>query len=227
MIPGLAAARLLRPALACGCLAVACLVGLPLLVIVATVGGLGGVPAGAGGQVPTGAQAIVAGVAEPLPPGSFRVSQGFGCTDVPLEAAPPPGYTCPPPERPTAVRFHTGIDLAAAAGVVVDAVAAGTVQVVDSLDGFGVHIVLTPEPASAPAVTYLFGHLSGVAVASGEAVRRGEPIGWVGSTGNSSGPHLHFEVDAGGRPVNPCPLFPSGYLRPAGVAAVSCLAALL
>jgi murein DD-endopeptidase MepM/ murein hydrolase activator NlpD len=71
---------------------------------------------------------------------------------------------------------------------------------------------------------YLYGHLSGVAVPDGDAVRAGAPIGFVGTTGNSSGPHLHFEVDVGGVPVNPCSVFPPGYLVPAGVAAAGCLA---
>jgi murein DD-endopeptidase MepM/ murein hydrolase activator NlpD len=72
-------------------------------------------------------------------------------------------------------------------------------------------------------VVYLYGHLSSVAVTDGVVVAAGQPLGSVGSTGNSTGPHLHFEVDVGGIPVNPCSIFPAGYLVPAGVAAAGCL----
>ena len=153
------------------------------------------------------------------------MSQGFGCTGVVFEPSPPPPYACPPDAaHPTFLRFHTGIDLAAAWGTPVFAVAAGVVHVVQSATGFGLHILLTPPLSSAKPVTYLYGHLSDVVVADGVAVAAGQALGSVGSTGNSTGPHLHFEVDVGGVPVNPCSIFPAGYLQPAGVAAAGCLA---
>lgn len=223
----LVAARNLRRALGCGCLAAASLIALPVFLLLASLNGLvsGFGDGGGGGQAYAGGAGVVIGAGRPLPPGAFRVSQGFGCSDVGLEPLPPRGYSCPPDRgHPTFVHFHTGIDLAAATGVLVFAVTAGAVHVVDSQGGFGVHILLTPSQPASPAVVYLYGHLSGVAVPDGDVVRAGEPIGFVGSTGNSSGPHLHFEVDVGGVPVNPCSTFPPGYLVPPGVAAAGCLA---
>jgi murein DD-endopeptidase MepM/ murein hydrolase activator NlpD len=168
---------------------------------------------------------MVLGSGEPLPAGHFTVTQGFGCTTVAAEPSPPASYSCPPDAaHPAWVRFHTGIDLAAAYGVPVAAVAVGTVHIVESPTGFGLHILLTPLTAASASTVYLYGHLSDLAVPDGETVAAGTVIGFVGSSGNSSGPHLHFEVDVGGVPVNPCPTFPPGYLVPAGIAATGCLA---
>jgi murein DD-endopeptidase MepM/ murein hydrolase activator NlpD len=203
------------------------MIALAAFLLLASLSGLVASFGGSGGsaQVDAGGAGIIVGAGRPLPPGTFTVSQGFGCSDVGLEPPPPHGYSCPPDGAHLAfVRFHTGIDLAAAAGVLVFAVTAGTVHVIESQGGFGVHILLTPLQPGAAATVYLYGHLSGVAVPDGDLVRAGEPIGFVGSTGNSSGPHLHFEVDVGGVPQNPCSTFPPGYLRPAGVAAAGCVA---
>ena len=214
--------RGVRRALACGCLAAAGLVALPLLAVVAAINGIIPAVTGAGGNQVDAAQGILIGTAEPLPPGTFRVTQGFGCTAVASEPPPPRGYTCPPDAAHAGdTRFHTGIDLAAPIGVPVRAVVGGTVGVVDSAGGFGLHVLLSP--AGEPGVVYLYGHLSTTTVAGGEVVAAGEVIGRVGSTGNSTGPHLHFEVDVGGRPENPCATFPPGYLVPAGVAASGCV----
>jgi murein DD-endopeptidase MepM/ murein hydrolase activator NlpD len=216
-------ARNLRRVVGCGCAAAAGLVAMPVLGLIAIVNGLiPGSGDGGANQVDAAAGTII-GAAQPLQPRTFTVSQGFGCTDVAAEPAPPRPYACPPDgAHPAFVHFHTGIDLAAANGVPVFAVAAGTVQVVESQVGFGVHILLVP--AAQATVVYLYGHLSGVSVPDGDSVSSGEQIGFVGSTGNSTGPHLHFEVDVGGLPVNPCATFPPGYLVPAGVAAAGCLA---
>ncbi len=69
--------------------------------------------------------------------------------------------------------FHTGIDLAAPAGLPVFAVAAGTVRVVEFAIGFGIHVLLSPSQQQGATVVYLYGHLSGVAVPDGDVVARG------------------------------------------------------
>jgi murein DD-endopeptidase MepM/ murein hydrolase activator NlpD len=230
-MPGaLVAARLLgggnlRRLLGCGCVAAVSTVALPVFVVFSLVTGLLPSSGNGGANQVDAAAGPVIGAAEPLSAGRFTVSQGFGCTTVASEPAPPHGYTCPPDgAHPTFVHFHTGIDLAAPSGLPVFAVVAGIARVVTSPVGFGLHILLTPLAQATPPVVYLYGHLSDVAVSSGESVAAGERIGWVGSTGNSTGPHLHFEVDDGGVPVNPCATFPRGYLVPTGVTAAGCLA---
>lgn len=216
--------RTVRRTLGCGCAGAAALVALPLLVLV---GAVSGVTSGSdpGANQVDAASGMVIGSAEPIAAGRFTVSQGFGCTTVATEPSPPRRYACPPDAAHAQfVRFHTGIDLAAPIGVPVFAVVSGTVHVVDSDAGFGIHILLTPTTDQVTGVVYLYGHLSAVAVADGQPVQGGQAIGSVGSTGNSTGPHLHFEVDVDGTPVNPCSTFPTGYLVPAGVAAAGCLA---
>lgn len=233
--PALAArlltARTVRRWLGCGCLGALAMVGLPLFMVFALMSGLvSGISGGAAGgsqvdEFSLGNASVVVGSGEPLQPRTFAVSQGFGCTDVAVEPLPPPPYACPPDSAHAFdQRFHTGIDLAAAYGSNVFAVAAGIVHVVVSSTGFGIHVLLTPAVGTGKTVVYLYGHLSGVVVADGATVATGQLLGSVGSTGNSTGPHLHFEVDVDGVPVNPCSIFPAGYLAPAGVAAAGCLA---
>lgn len=84
---------------------------------------------------------------------------------------------------------HYGIDMAASKGTPVYAAADGACQVVHSSGGYGLHIVET----SGQYKIY-YGHLSAVSISSGAHVKQGQRIGSVGSTGNSTGPHLHFEV---------------------------------
>ncbi|MEO8897400.1 MAG: M23 family metallopeptidase [Candidatus Dormibacter sp.] len=227
----LLSAKNVRKLLGCGCLGAVVIVALPLFMAFSLMSGLlSGVTGGAAGgsqadEFTVGGALMVVGSGEPLQPRTFAVSQGFGCTGVGVEPPPPAPYACPPDAGHTSfVRFHSGIDLAAPPGTPVFAVAAGTVRVVQSATGFGLHIQLIPPVSTGRPVLYLYGHLSGVAVADGVAVVAGQMLGSVGSTGNSTGPHLHFEVDVGGVPVNPCSIFPAGYLQPAGVAAAGCLA---
>jgi murein DD-endopeptidase MepM/ murein hydrolase activator NlpD len=95
--------------------------------------------------------------------------------------------------------FHTGVDIAALMGQPVVAPADGTVEFADYMGGYGRAIVL--EHGHGIATRY--GHLSGFAVASGQHVRRGDVIGYVGLSGRSTGPHLHYEVRINDTPVNP------------------------
>ncbi|MBE9042611.1 peptidoglycan DD-metalloendopeptidase family protein [Oscillatoriales cyanobacterium LEGE 11467] len=88
-------------------------------------------------------------------------------------------------------RMHTGTDIGAPMGTPVVAALAGRVAISDFLGGYGLAVVLEHEKGTTET---LYGHLSEVFVQAGETVKKGDPIGRVGSTGLSTGPHLHFEV---------------------------------
>ncbi|WP_231636965.1 MULTISPECIES: peptidoglycan DD-metalloendopeptidase family protein [Planktothricoides] len=88
-------------------------------------------------------------------------------------------------------RFHNGIDFGAPMGTPVLAAYAGQVAIADWLGGYGLTVVLDHAQGSAET---LYGHLSELFVKEGEEVKQGDVIGLVGSTGNSTGPHLHFEL---------------------------------
>ncbi|NJP10743.1 MAG: peptidoglycan DD-metalloendopeptidase family protein [Leptolyngbyaceae cyanobacterium RU_5_1] len=87
-------------------------------------------------------------------------------------------------------RFHTGTDIGAPLGTPVLAAYAGRVAIADFLGGYGLTVTLDHNQGSQQT---LYGHLSEIFVKSGEVVKQGAVIGRVGSTGNSTGPHLHFE----------------------------------
>jgi murein DD-endopeptidase MepM/ murein hydrolase activator NlpD len=97
------------------------------------------------------------------------------------------------------VRFHAGIDLAASAGTPIVAAADGRVVGAGWHGGYGQQV----EIAHGSGIETSYGHMSRIATRIGQVVRKGEVIGWVGSTGLSTGPHLHFEVTRNGRAVNP------------------------
>ena len=88
-------------------------------------------------------------------------------------------------------RFHTGTDIGAPLGTPVLAAYAGQVAIADWLGGYGLTVVLDHGKQSQET---LYGHLSELFVKPGEWVKQGETIGRVGSTGMSTGPHLHFEI---------------------------------
>ncbi len=88
-------------------------------------------------------------------------------------------------------RFHSGTDLAAPMGTPVLATQAGRVAVADFLGGYGLTVILRHGDGNLES---RYAHLSQITVRSGEVVQQGEVIGLVGSTGTSTGPHLHFEV---------------------------------
>ncbi|WOD39339.1 M23 family metallopeptidase [Nodosilinea sp. E11] len=88
-------------------------------------------------------------------------------------------------------RFHAGTDLAAPTGTPVLATRSGRVAVSDFLGGYGLTVILRHDEGSLES---RYAHLSQLAVKAGEWVEQGEVIGLVGSTGNSTGPHLHFEL---------------------------------
>jgi murein DD-endopeptidase MepM/ murein hydrolase activator NlpD len=95
--------------------------------------------------------------------------------------------------------FHTGIDISTPAGNRVVAPASGTVVRVGWDQGYGRFL----EIAHGYGVTTLYGHLQAARVAEGQRVKRGDLVALVGSTGRSTGPHLHYEVHTDGKPVNP------------------------
>ncbi|PSN12982.1 M23 family peptidase [filamentous cyanobacterium CCT1] len=88
-------------------------------------------------------------------------------------------------------RFHSGTDLAAPLGTPVLATQAGRVSVSDFLGGYGLTVILRHGDGNLES---RYAHLSQLAVQAGEWVEQGEVIGLVGSTGTSTGPHLHFEM---------------------------------
>lgn len=113
-----------------------------------------------------------------------RVTSSFGYRRHPLEGGR---------------RFHAGVDLAAPNGTPVYAAAAGQVAVAGHAGGYGLLVEL--EHGSGLETRY--GHLSRLNVVPGQTVQTGELIGFVGSTGNSTGPHLHYEKRINGVPVDP------------------------
>jgi len=102
------------------------------------------------------------------------------------------------------MHFHTGLDFAAPSGTEIYATGDGVVRVANAESrGYGNHIVLD----HGYGYQTLYGHLSRYAVRPGQKVKRGEIIGYVGSTGTSTAPHLHYEVMKGGEKINPINFF--------------------
>jgi len=106
-------------------------------------------------------------------------------------------------------RLHAGVDLAAGTGSPIMAVTNATVVSAGWEGGYGRSIRLIASDGTA----FVYGHLSAITVSQGERVSAGERIGREGNTGQSTGPHLHFEVRINGTPVNPI-----SWLRKRGVA---------
>jgi peptidoglycan hydrolase-like protein with peptidoglycan-binding domain len=106
---------------------------------------------------------------------------------------------------PRGNRFHAGIDLLAPAGTPVRAAAPGRVAYAGRIDGGWGKLVVV---AHARRVRTMYAHLSTVAVDVGERVATGARVGAVGSTGNATGPHLHFEVRLHGAAVDPSSALP-------------------
>ncbi|MGA8532748.1 MAG: peptidoglycan DD-metalloendopeptidase family protein [Candidatus Tumulicola sp.] len=97
--------------------------------------------------------------------------------------------------------FHQGLDIAAPSGTTVTAAAGGTVIMAQWYGGYGNYILIDHGGGYSTG----YGHLSAIYVSNGQGVKRGQAIGAVGSTGASTGPHLHFEVRIDGKPVDPAP----------------------
>lgn len=94
---------------------------------------------------------------------------------------------------------HTGLDIGAASGATITAADGGTVIWADVKGGYGNCVMID----HGNGYTTLYGHMSAYAVSNGQSVSKGDTIGYVGSTGVVTGPHLHFEVLSGGGRIDP------------------------
>jgi murein DD-endopeptidase MepM/ murein hydrolase activator NlpD len=121
-----------------------------------------------------------------------RISQGFGCTTLRLA---PASTGCP------TGHFHTGMDIAGPDQTDVFAADIGVVRVFHGATGYGNYAIITHGNGYAT----LYGHLRDLVVKDGDLVQRGDLIAHEGTTGNSTGPHLHFEVRKDGGYLDPCP----------------------
>jgi len=95
--------------------------------------------------------------------------------------------------------FHSGVDIGSSYGHPIVTPADGIVTMTDTMGGYGKTIMIS----HGNGISTRYGHLSGFAVTAGQHVQRGEVIGYVGESGRSTGPHLHYEVRINDTPVNP------------------------
>ncbi len=144
----------------------------------------------AGPQIPGTAATITErptiSVPSRMPLAGARLSSGYGMRNHPVLR-----------QR----RRHNGVDLAAPTGTPVYATADGLVGRADWFSSYGLYISID----HGADLETRYAHLSRLAVAAGERVQKGDLIGYVGSTGRSTGPHLHYEVRVDGVAVNPIP----------------------
>jgi murein DD-endopeptidase MepM/ murein hydrolase activator NlpD len=144
---------------------------------------------------------VLATTGKLLPPVPHAtVSQGFGPSAYGFEA-PYAGFA----------HFHTGIDFSVPLGTPVFAAADGVVvlarpmtDAAGALIGYGNYVIIQHDAG----LKTLYGHLLAIGVKEGQQVKRGQLVGLVGSTGNSTGPHTHFEVRIDNSPVDPLQLLP-------------------
>jgi murein DD-endopeptidase MepM/ murein hydrolase activator NlpD len=113
--------------------------------------------------------------------------------------------------------FHSGVDIGSAYGQPVIAPAEGVVEFADFLGGYGRAITID----HGHGITTRYGHLASFAVFPGQHVHRGDTIGYVGDSGRSTGPHLHYEVRINDIPVNPHKYLRVTYAHVGGFAAGS------
>jgi murein DD-endopeptidase MepM/ murein hydrolase activator NlpD len=124
-------------------------------------------------------------------PDSGPITQGFGCTPFSFEP-----YDASCPQR----HFHNGLDIAGACGNNIYAGDAGIAHIEPYMNyGYGNYIIIV----HGNGWESLYGHMSGFAIRNGQTVHRGQTIGWEGSTGNSTGCHLHFGINHNNQWVNP------------------------
>ncbi|WP_449402690.1 M23 family metallopeptidase [Exiguobacterium artemiae] len=130
--------------------------------------------------VPTPVSSGPTGSAKFVRPASGGVSQGFG------PASGANGYT-----------FHNGVDFSGPVGSPIRAAASGTVITAGSGGPYGNHVMIS-HFLDGQVYTTVYGHMNSLSVSAGQTVTQGQTLGTLGSTGNSTGPHLHFELHIGG-----------------------------
>ena len=123
--------------------------------------------------------------ADPVPSGAYRLTSGFGPRQDPMGGGNG--------------RMHSGVDFAGASGTPIHATADGVVIRAGRMGGYGNVI----DIQHSHGLVTRYAHLSSIGVERGQNVSRGERIGGMGTTGRSTGVHLHYEVHANGKPVNP------------------------
>ena len=140
---------------------------------------LGGLVAG-GGQIinPDTDWVPIGALAWPLPQ-TFSISSPFGYREDPFTGE---------------IDYHNGTDIAAPNGIQILAAAAGTVTIANGIDSWGGSYGYHIKIDHGNGLETLYAHCSAICVTPGQQVQQGEVIGFVGSTGNSTGNHLHFEV---------------------------------
>ncbi|MBE9111068.1 peptidoglycan DD-metalloendopeptidase family protein [Nodosilinea sp. LEGE 07298] len=127
---------------------------------------------------------VIRGTGRFVFPANGNISSGFGNRRHPIL-----GYS----------RFHAGIDFAASQGTPIYAADSGRVIFSGWYGGYGQTVIID----HGDGISTLYAHASRLMVSEGQAVQQGQAIAAVGSTGLSTGPHLHFEVRQNGNPVNP------------------------
>jgi murein DD-endopeptidase MepM/ murein hydrolase activator NlpD len=126
--------------------------------------------------------------------GPSCITQGFGCSSFYLEVYDP---SCPWPHK-----IHTGIDIAGPNGTAIVAADTGIAYLYPGSIGYGNLLVIYHGNGYETYYGHLSGYVSGLY--SGKVVARGDAVAYEGSTGWSTGPHLHFEIRLGGIYKNPC-----------------------
>lgn len=140
---------------------------------------------------PRTASVARASIPSRMPVDGVRLSSSFGMREHPVLGGR---------------RAHKGVDLAAPTGTPIYATADGVVEKAEWFSGYGLYVQLD----HGAALETRYGHMSRLNVASGQRVRKGDVIGYVGSTGRSTGPHLHYEVRIAGEAMNPIPYMQAG-----------------
>ena len=103
-------------------------------------------------------------------------------------------------------RMHYGVDIGGTAGQQIVAIAAGTVSVATNNASYGNYVMINHGDGTAS----LYAHMSSLAVSAGQTVTQGQTVGYCGSTGWSTGPHLHFEIRVNGATTDPLAYYSAG-----------------